>query len=171
MSNTWEYATLGTRQRLKLIRSGDENVYNSEKKRNNELKKLQKELGLSTKSVDDWDDAIDKAYSSSKENASSKRSVTQSQSPAIREANEYMSNLKADADKKAEDAKLDAEKALKYLEEWLVNNGYSEEGSFSKQSKDMVEKKLALTLKEINRQYQEKAKKESEKILKAFFGM
>lgn len=175
MANNWKYASLGQRDRLKMIRSGDADVYNSEKERNNELRKLQTELGVSTAEVDQWDALIDYTYANANTSSSAsdkevKRS--KSQSAAISAANQAFSKqmqlIKDEKNQNLEEAKDEAEKSYNYLVEWLANNGYSDEGKTSKEEKAALKESISKLLKQINEQYETQVNKAKDSIFGPF---
>ena len=64
MNSSWQYSHLGQRERLGLIRQGNSDVYNAEKKNNQSLRTARQKAGLSTDEIDRWDRLIDSANES-----------------------------------------------------------------------------------------------------------
>ena len=168
MSNNWKYSTLGQRERLDLIRSGETEAYNYEKNKNDSLKKIQTALGLSTKDVDDWDKTIDNAYSASKA-SSNKKVAPKYASSRLGEVNEALRSsakaLKQQKNESVAQANADAQSALAYLEEWLASNGYSEHGKLATQSKKELSDALKSLLDSINEEYESQLKSTRSKYL------
>lgn len=161
MANNWKYATLSDRERMKMIRNGNTDVYEAEKVNNKKLKKDQQALGLSTAYVDSWDKAIDDAYLKAMTKKDESVRVKYS-SPAISAANSaYSKAMKALREEKAtalNDANEQAEDARENLSEWLANNGFSNEGSTAKKEREELEKGIADLIEQVKAQYRARAK-------------
>ncbi len=159
MKNNWKYAILGERERLDLIKGGNNDVYNSEKERNKELKKLRSDLGLSTTDIDNWDSIIDNAkveYGNRIKNQKPNlpKIVSGGKLAAINtQMRSTLKDLKKQRDESIESAKTDAEQALDYIAEYLASNGYSKDGSLSVKSKNVLEQALESMLEDIQKNY------------------
>ncbi|MBR2021442.1 MAG: hypothetical protein IJ939_03310 [Clostridia bacterium] len=162
MANNWKYATLSDRERLKMIRNGDTDVYNAEMEMSRILRKNRNEAGLSTDYIDSWENAVRDAYAGAlaKQNESTRIKY---HSPAISAANSaYTKAMKILREEKAEaikDATEQAESARDNLSEWLANNGFSDEGSTAKKEREELEKSIADLLEQVKAQYRAKAEK------------
>ena len=156
MAYNWKYATLSDRERMKRIRNGDTDVYNAEKEMNKIMRQNRSEAGLSTDYVDGWDKAIDDAYADAVAKQSGSVRVNY-QSPSLSAVNNaYTKAMKALREEKAEalkDATEQAESARENLSEWLVNNGFSDEGSTAKKEREELEKSIAELIEKIKTQY------------------
>lgn len=156
MAYNWKYGTIGQRDRLKMIRNGDAGVYNSEKERNKELRAEWVAQGVSTKDIDDWDATIDDAYADAvaKQNKSVRVNY---QSPSLSAVNNaYTKAMKVLKEEKAEalkNADEQAESARENLSEWLINNGFSDEGSTAKKEREELEKSIADLIEQVKTQY------------------
>ena len=73
MANKWKYSTLTADERLDRIRSGDEDVYNSEIERSNDVIKQRKEAGLDISAQNNWIDTLNYNYGLSKTGNKAKR--------------------------------------------------------------------------------------------------
>ncbi|MBQ7399093.1 MAG: hypothetical protein IJW06_01350 [Clostridia bacterium] len=168
MTNNWKYASLGQRERLKMIRGGDEDVYNTEKERNNYLRKLQAELGVPTTDIDDWDATIDNAYSNATLQKADKSGLPKISSGKYNKVNkaysDYMKALNAQKKEELEEATAESESAYEYLVEWLANNGFSAEGMTAKQEKKALEESVAKFIEQIKEKYKEYASDAKESL-------
>lgn len=156
MSNNWNYASMGQRERLEQIRNGNGEVYKSEKIRNSSLKNLRDSLGLSTKEIDDWDKTIDNAYGNSG-NSSAKSGLpkfgTGKYAGINKRANAELKMLKSERDSETAQTNEQFENALLYLEEWLSTNGYSSDGVLAEKSRKKLHDALEEALEAIRGNY------------------
>lgn len=159
MTNIRKYGSVPQRERLSMIRSGNTDVYNSEIQGIGELRKQYELLGLSTTDIDDWEKTVNNAYSVSATNA---KSEALSGIPKYRGGkyaqinsalNKSLGDLKANRDESIKTARSDAESTLKYVGEWLANNGYSDKGYLSAETRKKVEDALKKVLENIDEQY------------------
>lgn len=158
MSNNYKYSTLGERDRIARIRAGDEDVYNSEKKLNQNLRKARVEAGLPTNDIDDWDTKIDYAHNTAlkkQENASRVKYGSSSLTAANGVAKNAFRELKKQRDESVESVKEDAKISLEVLGEWLAANGYSKDGSLAKKSRKEIEDALKEALETISKNYKD----------------
>lgn len=159
MKNNWKYAVLGERERLDLIKGGNNDVYNSEKERNKELKKLRSDLGLPTDDIDNWDSIIDNAKVEYKNSIKSPKPnlpkiASGGRLAAINtQMRSTLKDLKKQRDESVETAKTDAEQALDFIAEYLASNGYSKDGSLSVKSRNALEEALESMLEDIQNNY------------------
>lgn len=171
MSNNWKYSTLGQRDKLKLIRNGNSDVYNTEKKLNANLRNVQKVLGISTEKVDNWDSIIDDAFKKSANKTNDGRSglpkfMSGEESRLFHEYNNFMKQLKKDTERSVDTALSDAEGDNEYLDEFLSGLGYSKKGSMSRKEHDEIRDSLAQLLDSIARNYETKSKSAKEDYLR-----
>ena len=166
MSNNWKYANLGQRERLDLIRNGNTEVYNAEKSRNKNLKSLRQSLGLSTDEIDNWDKIIDNAKNGTTKvkrkkigGSLSSKLINERVDQLNGEYRRYVGELKDNLESSAEDAVNDAEKDREYLNEWLINNGYSKDGNVAQKSKKELAYELETFLSDLFYSYETKAEK------------
>lgn len=173
MSNTWKYSHLGQRERLKMIKNGNSDVYESEKKKNSLLRSQRESLGLSTLDVDNWDKLIDSANMS----ANDKYKVKKTDAPQfasrktmrINEAfQNYVSALNEEYNTSKSEAVKDAQTRSEYLAEWLANNGYSSSGYTSQKKSGDIENELEEKIDSLKRDYDSKVKSAREKFLGMF---
>lgn len=159
MANLWKYASVPQRERLSMIRGGNTDVYNAEKRRNNSLKILRESLGLSTQNVDDWNKTVDNAYSLSQEKTQDKSGLpkfTGGKYARINKAlSESVNNLRQQRDEGIKDVTADAESTLGYIGEWLANNGYSEKGYLATASKKEINDALEAAIESIIKDYED----------------
>lgn len=170
MSNNWKYSTLGQRDKLKMIKNGNSDVYNTEKKLNSNLRNVQKVLGISTEDVDNWDSIIDDAFEKSAKKTNDNRSglpkfMSDKESRLFHEYNNFMKQLKKDTERSVDTALSDAEKDSEYLDEFLSGLGYSKKGSMSKKEHDEIRDGLARLLDSIARNFETKSKSAKEDYL------
>lgn len=162
MSNDWKYASLGEKERLDLIKGGNEEVYNSEKKRNASLRSLKSSLGLSTNDVDTWDSLIDEAKGKSKKVSGitdkDVAELTSSKASRISKVlNTELDFRRKKLESDVDEAKNDAEKELEKLAEWLANNGYSIKGNVAKRGVEKIKDDLSKTLAMIETEHHKNA--------------
>ena len=157
--NNWKYASLGERDRLKLIRDGNEDVYKTEKKQNSAIKKAWENVGLDTAKIDNWDKMIDDAFESSKKSAKNDlpKFMSTRASNATNELNRQMKQLKNQAFTEAEDAVEKAANDMEYIKEWLAGHGYSSLGSTAQKKKKEISDELSDVLDEISREFAKKS--------------
>ena len=158
MSNNYRYSTLGERERIKRIREGDEDIYNSEKVLNQNLRRARVEAGLLTNDIDDWDTKIDYAHNTALKNAKNSSAVKFGKSSLVdinNAAIQAYREAKNQRDESVESAKKDAEISLEILGEWLAANGYSKDGNFATKSKKEIEDALKEVLEIINKKYKD----------------
>ena len=159
MANLWKYASVPQRERLDMIRSGNADVYNAEKRRNNSLKILRESLGLSTQNVDDWNKTVDNAYSLSQQKAQDKSGLPKFTGGKYAEINkafsESIKNVRQQKDESIKDVTEDAESTLRYIGEWLANNGYSEKGYLATATKKEINDALEAALEGIIKDYED----------------
>ena len=172
MSNNWKYANLGQRERLDLIRNGNTEVYNAEKSRNKNLKSLRQSLGLATDEIDNWDKIIDNANSGTasvkkKKNTLSLLSVFRNNelSKLNSDYRQYLEGIEKELEDSAVTAVKKADESLDYLNEWLINNGYSKDGSTAQKSKKELADELEIFLSDLFYSYETKAKKAKSDLL------
>lgn len=175
MKNNWRYASLGQRERLSLIKNGNSDVYNTEKARNAELRRLRSDLGLSTEDVDDWDNIIDGANAAANDRRSVKNSrlprfMNDKSSKATNEFNKTLKGLKSDYIHDTSEALDKADDELSYLSEWLANNGYSDKGSKSEKDKKEINDELEYILDVLKREFTAKVDNAKEKYLNQLRG-
>ena len=171
MANDWKYSTLTQRERFKLITSGNSDVYNTEKQRNKALRAQQQELGIDTKDLDLWDEAIDRVYL----NATDKRKVNDNLPKIMSAAKSKHIVAYERAVKAAEEtAKANREKATQAaivgsinLEEFLANNGLSRDGSYANREYERIGTTLQNTLKAINKKFVESITRANEDYIKS----
>lgn len=170
MSNTWKYSDLGQRERLKMIRNGNSDVYENEKKNNASLRTQRQSLGLSTSDIDSWDKLIDSANMA----ANDKYKVKQTDAPhyasrktmRINEAfQNYVSALNDEYNTSKSEALKEAKTQYDYLAEWLANNGYSSSGYTSDKKNGELEDELEEKLTSLKKNYDSKVKSAREKYL------
>lgn len=159
MQNKFKYSTYTQRERLGMIRDGNEDVYNYEKQRNKELQALRRDLGLSTQDVDDWNKTIDNAYSMSQKKTQDKSGLPKFTGGKYAEINkafsESIKNLRQQKDESIKNVTDDAESTLRYISEWLANNGYSEKGQLVTATKKEINDAFEAALKGILKDYEE----------------
>lgn len=153
MSNNWGYSSLGQRDRLDLIRKGNTDVYNYEKNKNAGYRKSLVDAGLSTTDVDNWDATIDNAFGKATSKVDRSGLPKFSSAGKNSELTAALISLKRKRDADIEETNKNAESARKYLEEWLVNNGYSDDGKLATESKKELEDSVAKKLKNIKTDY------------------
>ena len=153
----WKYSTLTERERLKLIRSGNDDVYNAEKEKNKTLRQQQNELGIDTTKLDLWDDAIDTAYNNIKNPRKVNKNLPKFMSPSKSRPYVKLNRAIENAEKKAkqgrEKAVQIAIESTRNLEEYLANNGLSKEGSYAKKEFERISSTLYNTVKGLNDEY------------------
>lgn len=159
MGNTWKYSSLGQRDRFKMIKDGNADVYNSEKELNNGLKKLRQSLGLSTDEIDRWDNEIDSAYKASQDKvrrANTPKFGSSRLASLNKELGKSIKDLQYQRDESIENVNAEAESSLAVLEEWLAANGYFKGGNLATKSKKEIEDALASAIASIRKDYETK---------------
>lgn len=162
------YDFLGERERLDLIRKGNDDVYNYEKNKNAKYKGELIISGLPTTRADEWEATIDNAYKVSQKNA--RKAVTPRYGSArLGELNRALSasikDLKKQRDESLDTAYSDSEAALDYIKEWLASNGYSDSGKLATMSKKELGEALENVLENIRNEYDSNLKSIRNKFL------
>ncbi len=148
MANKWKYSTLTADERLDRIRSGDEDVYNSEIERSNDVIKQRKEAGLDISAQNNWIDTLNYNYGLSKAEKKSTRNK-----PISINSKEIYGRQKADELFEDYCAKIkQTENEENHLKEWLLNNGIDEK---SKAGKEYLDGYRAEAKNKINKYYNE----------------
>ena len=162
MSKDWEYASLGSSERLDLIRKGNEDVYASEKNRNSALKELKMSLGMSTNDIDSWDAMVDDArnkYISGK--LITDRDISALSGSSAKSATHLLNNqldaIDAELSVKKSKAFKSAKDELEGVAEWLASNGYSVKSNTAKKAKKEIEDELATELSLLETEYRQKS--------------
>lgn len=144
----WTYSTLTADERLDRIRKGDEDVYNSEIERSNDVIKQRKEAGLDISAQNNWIDTLNYNYGLSKAENKAKRNkpitIKSNEVYAAQKVNELFEDYCAKV-KQAEDEE-------NHLKEWLLNNGIDEK---SKVGKEYLDGYRAEAKNKINKYYNE----------------
>ncbi len=164
MSNLWKYASYNQRERAKMIKDGNQDVYTTEKARNKIVREANKKLGLSTSNIDAWDDYIDNLNTASKKTSLPKFMSTR-QSNINNEYNSRVKSYKKEYEQTSEQAIDDAISASEYNAEALINKGYSSLGSTYKKTKESIEKDLEEELESLAKDFSEKVKNARAKYL------
>ena len=171
MSYNWGFSTYGQREKLKKIKGGDADLYNSEKELNEKSRQSYREVGLSTADIDNWDMLIDNAWNT-RDTGSSRAllpKIDNSRLAAVNAAFQKADNLIKQERKQAlEDAESEAETAYSQLSEWLANNGFSDEGYTAKTSKKELEESYKKLISDIKREFSNLRKETKDKYFSAY---
>lgn len=173
-----KYATYTQSQRLDMIKGGNTDVYNNEKASNERLRSLRKSLGLSTEDIDEWDKTVDMAANTGNANGAAKSvpSETKNTVPVrfsgsrvsnlSNRYNDAMQSLVRDSEQRKREARLQAEKDIDYLVEYLVNNGYSSDGKAAREGEKEIRNELKSLLRQIQNEYLKEKQETREMYLK-----
>ena len=158
--NTWKYASLTQRERLKLIRNGDVDVYNAEISNNNSLRNARISAGLDTNEVDLWDTTVKQARQAyDTEQGESKYKVERNKNTPVYGGPEAMASeesRKIKADSLAGKAIDNAEKAVLSLKEHYANAGLKVGSAKYNDKLASIHKMLFQELHEIEKDYDTK---------------
>ncbi len=161
--SNWKYATLSEKERLDMVKSGDNDVYETEMARNNYYINMRKDLGVDTSDLENWALLLNQAKAS-RENSYkvSKIEGTPTYYGArtnkiMNSFNSYMEQLNQTLNQQKTEAIGSAATAIKTLKEFLANNGYSQDGTTAKKKSDAITELLENKLFSIDADYQSKA--------------
>ncbi len=148
MANKWKYSTLPASERIERIRNGDEDVYNSEIERSNDVIKQRQQAGLDVSEQNKWIENLNYNYGLSKAEKKSTRnkpiSINSNEVYAAQKVTELFEDYCAKV-KQTEDEEG-------HLKEWLLNNGIDEK---SKVGKEYLDGYRAEAKNKINKHYNE----------------
>ncbi len=161
--NTWKYATLTADQRLREIKNGNIDVYNSEIANLNNLKTARENAGLDTVEVDAQLQSAEDAYNAlSPIQKAQLNSLYDVEREDLRKQYTYEEVLKIfrerrenrkNAKKQTEDAIETTRKNLTSLDEYYANNGLSMESSSYIKERQRMKDELDKLLSEIEYKY------------------
>lgn len=151
MPNNWKYGTLSRRERVALIDEGNTDVYNAEKANNAALMKQYKQDGVDTSDIEAWDASVDRRYNKALLRKAHDQAVHFSNVP--QSVMNLITQLSSQYVKNRNFAIKNAQEAKNYLNEWLANNGLSDQTESAKKKLKDIETGLANTLSSLEENY------------------
>ncbi len=161
MSN-WKYGTVPQRERLEMIRGGNDDVYEEEIRRSQNLYNVRKDFGLDTSEVEEYKSYITNAYNKAKKQSDPRTVNRTANTPVFYDAitDKALNNFYEKAisfsnsyiDEK-ENAKDKAKTRQNVLDEWIAANGHSKSGKLYKERSEEIRSELDAELEKIKATY------------------
>lgn len=164
-NNIWKYADLTQKERLQMIRNGDNDVYEKEMARSNSLASARQSLGINEMDdINNWKTLISQAkeaYDINVKSASSFKTSPRTFAVRISSSNfnTYMNELKNKYKIDRTEAVNSAAAAKAELDEWLANNGLSVDGATASKRTARINTELDNKLSELEEDYKASVKK------------
>ncbi len=154
----WKYASVPQRERVKMIRNGNSDVFNEEIKLSQNLYDVRKDFGLDTTEIEEYKNYITSAYNKGKKendpqtkntpvfyDAVTDNAINNFYEKAIAYSNSYVAQKE-----KARDM---AKTSQDVLEEWIAANGHSKDGKLYREKSLEIQNELDEQLKKIKAEY------------------